>query len=151
MEEIGIVSHFNGAMTVYTVGGESADSQLRELAIQYVVDNAGKNNTNDILDNDTPVESCPLGYVLKYNENKDRISVYYNTEEVDAGWVSYYKSTRSTLKGFFARVSVVNRTADKLRKQIASLESRLLRWNCLTLRAFGLSLVKIPSRMRQYN
>jgi hypothetical protein len=102
---------------------------ITQVAINWIYDNAGKNNYNDTLTSDLPENLCPAGYVLKYNpdgNHEQYIRLYHNTEVDDSGWIFSGKKMSTIYRGFFGKVKITtNEPLNAAKDTIAVLEKRL--------------------------
>jgi hypothetical protein len=126
----GIVTHVDNNISV-DVYPESADFHtiITQTAINWIYDNAGKNNYNETLASDAPESLCPAGYVLKYSQSKapERyINLYYNSEVDDNGWIFSGKRMNTVSRGFFGKVKIgINEPLEAAKNTILTLERRL--------------------------
>jgi hypothetical protein len=142
--DIAIISNLNGELNVHTVLHkpllEDVHKYITEKAIQYVHDNAGKNNYIDNFDNNLPAAQCPPGYVLKYykkfnldetlesvaSEIKMYVNVSFNKTESVSGWMGTYDVTSNSPVGYFGALKVDSvPTFSALETRVELLEKRL--------------------------
>lgn len=112
--------------TVHKVTETAPDNiiTLRDIAVQWVQDEVGKNNFTDTLDDTKPlVEFAAESYVLMYADDTKTIINLYRISEQIGGWI-YSAIKTATLMGYFRIVSIKEILLFKLTES-SSLEKEL--------------------------
>jgi hypothetical protein len=98
-----LLSFINNEVKTHYVGYNICQMKrkLTEHAQKYVIDEVGRNNFVDTLEDNKEVSSYATGYVLKYDtEDNTRINVYKNNEVV-IGRLWSSKHINTTTIGYF--------------------------------------------------
>lgn len=110
-----------------SVKPEMVRLEMLKQVKNYVIDNVGKNNFIDTLSDEyknLPVEKCPEGYVLKYDEIVGKITIYIHT--LIRGYL--YNKHEIEMIGYFQILPVI--TQEQTEKKID--KALIEKWRNLT-------------------
>ncbi len=95
-------------VVVHCLCDSTAESNyLHSIASEWIIAEVGKNNFVDSLGLDKPIKECQVGYIMRYDADKTKLELWYNTE-VEYGWVRSCKEIKSEYCGYFEILPIVD-------------------------------------------